>query len=686
MSRRTTAVLIAASAAVIAWSSPLADRLLSPAIALGPGAGGCSYVTDSCDPTTTAVETPNVPITMDDGVILEADKFVPTTCTVAKQCPVVLIQTPYRKGASDMPGDLESPFAPEVEPWLYEHGYIEVVVDVRGTGSSEGYWDSMGPREQQDEAEVAEWVANPKNIAQSNGVVGLAGASYAGIDQLLTVEAINGDLAGHGPLTDPGSGCTTTATFDCGNPTHITTDPVKAITPTAAMSDAYRDITYAGGNIDASFIPLWLPLVQASSLEPPDESQSDPAVALNAESSHIKNLYLFGAQAEADGALGAYESLLPTYLQTYPDQAYDGPFYQNLSPITHIDRINVPTFLIGGTHDLFQRGEPILYEGIHLPPSEKKLIIGPWYHATTTTTLPATDIDGNPVINFEAGWFDHWLRGTDNHVETAVPVETYQMGADQWVPDTQYPATGTTGERWYLGSGGTLSRAHSLTPGTGLLPATGANGTCSRSTWQWFVGAFYGGPSSPVCENNSTPSETQGLTFTTAPFASRYTLSGPIEADIYMSSTAADSSVVATVSDVSASGTGGTTTSSDVSAGTLVASMRQVTTTRCGQVVRDCSVYLDGQSIEPWHPYTHATQATMEAGTIYELQIEILPTSQTFMPGHQMRLTITTSDVFHEAPTASTAVGSTGIDTFYYGGATPSSVYLGTTTPAQRAS
>jgi len=652
------------------------------------------YVTNAEDPVTAYREIANVPVTMSDGTILESDQYIPDTCTTTHRCPVILIQTPYRKGDSLAPGDLESVFAPEVEPYLYEHGYIEVVVDVRGTGSSEGYWDSLGPREQQDGAELAQWVADPEHIPQSNGVVGLAGSSYAAINQLLTVEAINEDIAGHGPLTDPGSGCVDTPTFDCANPTHITSNPVKAIFPIAPMSDPYRDLIFAGGNIDSAFLPIWLPPVQVSALEPPDETLSDPGVALNAYSQHLEDLFIFGAPTVADGLLGYDESLLPPGLQSYPEAAYDSAFYTERAPITDIGEVDVPTFIVGGTYDLFQRGEPIDYNGIDLPPTEKKLMIGPWYHGTVGTGLPATDTSGTviPALgNLELAWYDHWLKGVDNGIEAFPTVESYDLGAGTWVPGTRYPATGTTGQRWYLAGGNTLAATAPTTSGGEDLPAVTATGTCSRSTWQWTEGLLQAelGPS-PVCENNSTLSEAQGLTFTSAPFAKPYTISGPIEADIYMSSTATDSSVIATVSDVSGSGLA--TTADDITAGTLVASLRAVTSTPC-QEVRDpsigasfevvdgCSQYLDGQSIDPWHPYTEASQKPLEPGKIYELQIEIFPTRATFEPGQRMRVTITTSDVPHETQTLSTTLSSIGVDTFYFGGRTPSSIYLGTTTP-----
>lgn len=138
-----------------------------------------------------------------------------------------------------------------------------------------------------------------------------------------------------------------------------------------------------------------------------------------------------------------------------------------------------------------------------------------------------------------------------------------------------------------------------------------------------------------------------------------YTMSGPVEADIYMSSTASDSSVIATLSDVSSSG------ASDITAGTLVASLRAVTSAPCRpqtdpktgvsyEVVLNCSEYLDGYSIDPWHPYNQASEVPLTSGQVTELQIEVFPTHATIEPGDQLRLTVTTSDVPHELQTAST--------------------------------
>ncbi len=71
----------------------------------------------------------------------------------------------------------------------------------------------------------------------SNGTIGLAGVSYSAINQFLTVE-------------QPG------------------TQAVKAIFPIVPMGDAYRDVTFAGGNTDTGFIPLWLGLVTSLGAAP----------------------------------------------------------------------------------------------------------------------------------------------------------------------------------------------------------------------------------------------------------------------------------------------------------------------------------------------------------------------------------------------------------------------------------
>jgi uncharacterized protein len=62
------------------------------------------------------------------------------------------------------------------------------------------------------------------------------------------------------------------------------------------------------------------------------------------------------------------------------DVAYDGPYWAGRKPITRIDKVKVPTVIIGGEYDIFQRGEPLLFEGIQRNGTPVKFIDGPWNH------------------------------------------------------------------------------------------------------------------------------------------------------------------------------------------------------------------------------------------------------------------------------------------------------------------
>jgi putative CocE/NonD family hydrolase len=255
---------------------------------------------------------------MSDGVVLNAVVRRPDA---AGRFPVIVTITPYNgtNGAISVNND-----------YLVQRGYVQVIVDVRGTGESQGTWDDLGTREQRDGYEAVEWAA-----AQpwSNGVVGMWGASYMAISQLFTAAQ---------------------------QPPHL-----KAIFPIVPMSDSYRDMVFPGGQANTGFIPLWLVLVSSGALIPPDYAldgnTSDLVRALGELGQHALNMPGFDANSELQAMAG--------------DTSYDGPFWKTTSPIEVVDKIRVPAFVVGGEHDIFQRGEPLLYERLkqHVP---TRLLIG----------------------------------------------------------------------------------------------------------------------------------------------------------------------------------------------------------------------------------------------------------------------------------------------------------------------
>ena len=108
-------------------------------------------------------------------------------------------------------------------PYFYaRRGYAHVLVNVRGTGKSEGSYGYLSPREQQDGHDVIEWIA-----AQPwcDGNVGMFGVSYfAQVQQFIAAL----------------------------RPPHL-----KCLFAPWAATDMYRDRVYHGGILSYRFARNW---------------------------------------------------------------------------------------------------------------------------------------------------------------------------------------------------------------------------------------------------------------------------------------------------------------------------------------------------------------------------------------------------------------------------------------------
>jgi predicted acyl esterase len=139
----------------------------------------------------------DVPIGMDDGLVLRGDVFRPDP---DGRYPVILTYGPYAKGLAFQEGypdqwRLMTTQHPDVEAGstnLYQNwevvdpekwvpdGYAVVRVDSRGCGRSPGYVDVFSPRETEDLVACIEWAGTQP---WSTGKVGLNGISYYAINQ-----------------------------------------------------------------------------------------------------------------------------------------------------------------------------------------------------------------------------------------------------------------------------------------------------------------------------------------------------------------------------------------------------------------------------------------------------------------------------------------------------------------------
>src|SRR4051812_31957311 len=161
----------------------------------------------------------DVKIRMADGTHLDAEIHRPTA---PGRFPVVLGISPYPHhtqsstvrpvGFTGIRANQESG-----DPtYFVRRGYVHAVVNVRGTGNSEGLFQFTGPVDIQDAAAVIEWLAEQP---WSSGNVGMFGVSY-----FAKLAKAVGAL---GPA------------------------PLKAIFAPYSANDWYRGIWYHGGILNA---------------------------------------------------------------------------------------------------------------------------------------------------------------------------------------------------------------------------------------------------------------------------------------------------------------------------------------------------------------------------------------------------------------------------------------------------
>jgi predicted acyl esterase len=139
----------------------------------------------------------DVPVAMDDGVVLRCDVFRPLK---HGRYPIILSYGPYAKGLAFQDGypsawermarqhpDVTAGSSNKYQSWevvdpekWVPHDYACVRFDSRGCGTSPGFIDHFSPRETKDFHDCIEWAAVQP---WSNGKVGLNGISYYAINQ-----------------------------------------------------------------------------------------------------------------------------------------------------------------------------------------------------------------------------------------------------------------------------------------------------------------------------------------------------------------------------------------------------------------------------------------------------------------------------------------------------------------------
>ena len=353
----------------------------------------------------------DVPIEMDDGIVLRADVFRPIE--VGKY-PVLITYGPYAKGLSFQKGypsawermiaeHADVPYGSsnlhqnwevvDPEKWVSE-GYCIIRVDSRGTGRSPGYIDHFSPRETKDFHDCIEWAGIQ---AWSTGKVGINGVSYYGINQWQV------------------------ATLQ---PQHL-----SAMCIWEGSADWYRDMTHHGG-ILSTFWANWYDM-QVRTVQ--------YGLGERGGRSEMNGLLICGDETLSDEELANNRRSFGDKILAHP---LDDAYHQERSPIW--ENITIPLLSAAnwGGQGLHPRGN---FEGFYRAASKNK-----WLecHGLEHWTHFYTDYGRHIQLQF----FDHFLKGSDNGWSKRPRVQLQVRHVDRFEErlDNAWPLPETSWTKFYL--------------------------------------------------------------------------------------------------------------------------------------------------------------------------------------------------------------------------------------------
>ncbi|WP_155287784.1 CocE/NonD family hydrolase [Lacticaseibacillus zhaodongensis] len=334
------------------------------------------------------VQTVRVP--MRDDVELSATLLLPAG---AGPFSTIMERTPYGKET----------YIPQYQHYV-ARGFAVLLEDVRGRGDSAGEWVPM-VHEQDDGDDTLNWIAAQ---SWSNGKVGMSGGSYGGYVQWAAAASGNQHLAAIVSMVTAGGPFTDTY-YRTGAP---------------FMAQAAWSFATDTRHFDKSLTDRddWDQLMQVRPL------WRMPVVGLGHE--------------------------IPGFTKFMQHNRYDdfieqGDWYARRANIT------VPALIQSGWYDDDGIGTTEAIAATNdYPRGQRRIILGPWLHGGNTEyDLGPTQLGSNALRHdidlLHQQWFDHFLNGVDNGVNTGAPVEYYTVGENAWHTAETFPPAGTT-RQFYL--------------------------------------------------------------------------------------------------------------------------------------------------------------------------------------------------------------------------------------------
>ena len=503
-----------------------------------------------------------------------------------------------------------------------QKGYAVVVQDVRGRYESDGQWDPFR-KEAEDGYDTIEWAARQP---WSNGKVATEGGSYLGHVQWRAAS-----------LAPPS---------------------LVAAFPRVASTNIYANWAYFGGAFRLSFNFGWGVVRMPHRIMQPQYIHGGAAFTAE-ELTYDKILWALPLK-ESD--LASSNDAVKHYRDWIQHQGYDA-YWKSISDEERFGEIKVPIHTQGGWYDIFLAGTINGFTGMRNKGGsekarrESKMLIGAWGHGASQKF---GDIDFGPTANRslparEVQWFEHYLKGVDNGIDREPPVEIFFMGANKWARAQDWPLPATRYTPYYLAGngpantgrgGGTLSAAKPDAAGKDTyeydpakpVPTLGGNNCCGTPT--------LAGPRDqrPIEERNDV------LVYSSAVLDSPMAIAGPVKMKLHASTDGRDTDFMVKLIDVAPGGI-----AINIAEGILRTRFRKG---------------LDRMEL-------------LEPGKEYEFEVEMVGTANVFLPGHRIRVDITSSNFpqFDRNPNTGEALGASSKlrvakQMVFHGGARASHIVL----------
>lgn len=337
----------------------------------------------------------NVQVPMSDGTVLLADHYLPIT---SQPAATVLVRCPYGRGA---------PFSLLQAQLVAERGFHVLLQSCRGTFGSGGQFEPMR-REASDGQDTVAWL---RGQSWFDGRLATFGASYLGFVQWALA-------------LDP--------------PSELVA-AVVVVGPHDFSRTAYRN-----GAFDLYNFLSWSDLIVHQERVNP---VSGIVRTVTADRRLRPALDRAPVTEGARDLLGTGAPWFETWLE-HP-QLTD-PFWAPLQCGAALQRISVPTLLIGGWQDLFLEQTIEQFGALAERGVPTRMLIGPWTHLDTATKA-------GPAFAEGLAWLERHAGQVPGEPATGHSVRYWVGGAREWREMATWPPDGQTPQRWYLGPDGTLS-------------------------------------------------------------------------------------------------------------------------------------------------------------------------------------------------------------------------------------